>query len=678
MQKFVASIIAVFCVLFSLSAQETGIDGQWNFSSIQNAQSNSIIPITNADKLTLHAGEFQYQLAAKNNLNASGDYIHQNNLLVFYYNQPTDTIRKYKITSLTDSTLVFKEKGISYHFTKETVEKTTGANWQLSSNTIYEDLAKFPDSIKQVVEFTKGKDFLSLNDNGSYENIFDGNYNKGYWLRNNNLIVFKQKAPQNIDVYFEVIEETPQVLTLKKGGNQIYKFINSTHPDYVSLDKVKSEIKASQGFSFSSIWRGILGMLSLILISFLFSNNRKAINWKTVGIGLAVQLLIAIAVLKVGFVQTVFESVGQVFINILDYTRAGSEFLFSGVMDVSSYGFIFAFQVLPTIIFFSALSSVLFYLGIIQKIVKGMAMVLTKILGISGAESLSVAGNIFLGQTEAPLLIKAYLEKMTRSEILLVMVGGMATVAGAVLAAYIGFLGGDDPVERLFYAKHLLAASVMAAPGAIVISKILYPQTEKINNDVEVSQEKIGSNILDAISNGTTEGLKLAVNVGAMLLVFVAFIAMINGIFGWIGDVTSLNSWMAEHTSYTRFSLEAILGTIFSPLMWLIGVATEDMMQMGQLLGVKLAASEFIGYIQLSGMINPENAGHLVYNKSIIMATYMLCGFANFASIGIQIGGIGSLAPGQRKTLSEFGMKALIGGTIASLISATIAGMIIG
>ncbi|MEM6686396.1 MAG: nucleoside transporter C-terminal domain-containing protein, partial [Bacteroidota bacterium] len=383
-------------------------------------------------------------------------------------------------------------------------------------------------------------------------------------------------------------------------------------------------------------------------------------------------------VLKVDFVKTIFESVGQVFINILDYTKAGSEFLFSGVMDVSSYGFIFAFQVLPTIIFFSALTSVLFYLGIIQKVVKGMAKVLTKILGISGAESLSVAGNIFLGQTEAPLLIKAYLERMTRSEILLVMVGGMATVAGAVLAAYIGFLGGDDPAMRLFYAKHLLAASVMAAPGAIVISKILYPQTEKIDNNVEVSQEKIGSNILDAISNGTTEGLKLAVNVGAMLLVFVAFIAMINGIFGWIGDITSLNDWMANNTPYSRFSLEAILGTVFAPLMWLIGVAMEDIMQMGQLLGVKLAASEFIGYIQLSGMINPENAGHLVYNKSIIMATYMLCGFANFASIGIQIGGIGSLAPGQRKTLSEFGIKALIGGTIASLISATIAGMIIG
>jgi CNT family concentrative nucleoside transporter len=283
-----------------------------------------------------------------------------------------------------------------------------------------------------------------------------------------------------------------------------------------------------------------------------------------------------------------------------------------------------------------------------------------------------------LGQTEAPLLIKAYLEKMNRSEILLVMIGGMATVAGAVLAAYIGFLGGDDPVLRLVFAKHLLAASVMAAPGAIVISKILYPQTEAVNTDVQVSTEKIGSNLLDAIANGTTEGLKLALNVGAMLLVFVAFIAMINGILGWVGDITTFNTWIAANSPYQSFSLEAILGTVFAPLMWLIGVANEDVMLMGQLLGIKLAASEFIGYIQLADLKNVANGVHFTYNKSVIMATYMLCGFANFASIGIQIGGIGSLAPGQRKNLSEFGMKAVLGGSLASLLSATIAGMILG
>ncbi|MBI9042342.1 nucleoside transporter C-terminal domain-containing protein [Lutibacter sp.] len=443
-------------------------------------------------------------------------------------------------------------------------------------------------------------------------------------------------------------------------------------------DTINSTIIDNQGFSINSLLRGALGMVSLLLIAYLFSSNRKAINWKTVGAGLSAQLIIGIGVLKVPFIQAIFEFIGGIFTNILDYTAAGSIFLFGDLMNGDSFGFIFVFQILPTIIFFSALTSLLFYLGIIQIIVKGLALVLTKLLHISGAESLSVAGNIFLGQTEAPLMIKAYLERMNRSEILLVMIGGMATVAGGVLAAYIGFLGGNDPVLRLQFAKHLLAASVMAAPGAIVISKILYPQTESINTDVNVSQDKIGSNILDAIANGTTEGLKLAANVAAMLLVFVALIAMLNGILGWFGDVTNLNDWMAANTPYQKFTLESILGTIFAPLMWLIGVATEDIMLMGQLLGVKLAASEFVGYIQLAELKNVASATHFTYNKSVIMATYMLCGFANFASIGIQIGGIGSLAPSQRKTLSEFGMKALIGGSIASLLSATIAGMIIG
>ncbi|THV59299.1 Na+ dependent nucleoside transporter [Flagellimonas alvinocaridis] len=454
--------------------------------------------------------------------------------------------------------------------------------------------------------------------------------------------------------------------------------IGTTIIDDISVQSVTEAIP-NQGFSIHTLWRGALGMAVLIFISFLFSSNRRAINWKTVGIGLSLQLLIAIGVLKVPFVQYVFEKIGEVFVSILDFTRAGSQFLFEGlVVDMDTFGYIFAFQVLPTIVFFSALTSVLFYLGVIQKVVKAMAWLLSKSLGISGAESLSVAGNIFLGQTEAPLLIKAYLEKMNKSEILLVMIGGMATVAGAVLAAYIGFLGGDDPELRLVFAKHLLAASVMAAPGAIVISKILYPQTETVNTDVQVSSEKIGANILDAIANGTTEGLKLALNVGAMLLVFVAFIAMINGILGWVGDWSTLNNWIAANSPYNSFSLEAILGTVFAPLMWLIGVANEDVMLMGQLLGIKLAASEFVGYIQLAELKNMTNDLHFAYNKSVIMATYMLCGFANFASIGIQIGGIGSLAPGQRKTLSEFGMKAVLGGSLASLLSATIAGMILG
>ena len=425
-----------------------------------------------------------------------------------------------------------------------------------------------------------------------------------------------------------------------------------------------------------NIGRGLLGMTVLIAIGYLFSSNRKAINWKTVGIGLGAQLVLALGVLKVPFIKSIFEFIGGIFVLILDFTKAGSSFLLGGMMNVESFGFIFLFQVLPTIVFFSALTSLLFYLGIIQIVVKSFAKVFTKLLHISGAESLSVTGNIFLGQTEAPLMIKAYLEKMNRSEMLLVMIGGMATVAGAVMAAYISFLGGEDPVLRLEFAKHLLAASVMAAPGAIVISKILYPQTEAINTEVSVSYENIGTNILDAIANGTTEGLKLAANVAAMLLVFIAFIAMINHGLGKIGEYTYLNDLIADNTMYEKLSIETILGMIFSPIMWLIGVASDDIMTMGQLLGIKLASSEFVAYAQLAELKNPANAVHLIHQKSVIMATYMLCGFANFASIGIQIGGIGSLAPGQRKTLSEFGMKALLGGTIASLFSATIIGLL--
>ncbi len=457
-------------------------------------------------------------------------------------------------------------------------------------------------------------------------------------------------------------------------------FVLFTNIQSIDAQQSTSEIVSSQGFTIESLLRGLLGMFVLILISYVLSANRKAINWRTVGFGLGAQLILAVGVLKVSFVQIFFEWVGSLFIAVLDFTMEGTKFLFAAFStgEIEAPLVTFAISILPTVIFFSALTSVLFYLGIIQRVVKGLAWLLSKLLQVSGAESLSVAGNIFLGQTESPLMIKAYLEKMNRSEILLVMIGGMATVAGGVLAAYIGFLGGEDEVLRLFYAKHLLTASVMAAPGAIVISKILYPQVETIDNEIHISQEKIGSNILESIANGTTEGLKLALNIGAMLLVFLAFIAMINGILGWVGDLTTLNDWVASNTSYKSFSLEFILGYAFAPLMWLIGIAKEDVALMGQLLGIKLAASEFVGYIQLADLKNPLNLLHLKYEKSIIMATYMLCGFANFASIGIQIGGIGSLAPGQRKTLSEFGIKALIGGTIASLLSATIAGAIIG
>ncbi len=438
-----------------------------------------------------------------------------------------------------------------------------------------------------------------------------------------------------------------------------------------------SSISDSAGMSFKSVYRGLIGMVILLALAWLVSQNRKAINWKVVLIGLTIQIILAIGVLYIPAVQWFFEAVGKIFIKILDFTKVGSVFLLGDMMDMSKFGMIFAFQILPTIIFFSALTSVLFYLGIIQKVVYGLAWLMVKAMKLSGAESLSVAGNIFLGQTEAPLMIKAYLANMNKSEMFLVMVGGMATVAGGVLAAYIGFLGGDDPVQRLIFAKHLLTASVMAAPGAIVISKIIVPQTEKVKMDAEVTKEKVGSNFLDAMSNGTSEGLKLAVNVGAMLLVFFAFIAMFNFILVKIGSYTSLNGLIASATNgnYTELNLQFILGYSLSPLMWAIGVNAQDMTIMGQLLGEKLIASEFVGYTSLAAF---KASGAFVETKSIFMATYMLCGFANFASIGIQIGGIGSLAPNKREFLSKYGIRALIAGSLASLLSATIVGIILG
>ena len=438
------------------------------------------------------------------------------------------------------------------------------------------------------------------------------------------------------------------------------------------------EIIPHQGMSFESLFRGLIGMLVLIILAYLLSNNRKQISWKLVTIGLTAQISIAIGVIKISVIKSFFGIISSFFVKILEYTNAGTTMLLGEFASIDKYGFIFVFQALPIIIFFSALTSVLFYLGIIQKIVQFLAWSLKKLLGISGPESLTVAGNIFLGQTEAPLLIKAYLEKMNRSELFLVMLGGMATVAGSVMGAYIGFLGGDDPIERLAFAKSLLAASVMAAPGAVVVAKIMYPQTDKIIENVTIPTDKIGNNFISTLSMGTAEGVRMAVNVGAMLLVFISLITMINGIFFGIGDGLGLNKWVIENTPYENFSIELILGYLFAPLMWLIGVETMDVAIMGQLLGLKLVASEFVGYIELASLKNINNTLHFGYQKSILMASYLLCGFANFASIGIQVGGISVIAPMQRKNLSELGLKAMIGGTIVSLMSATIAGAILG
>ncbi|TXB67366.1 Na+ dependent nucleoside transporter [Vicingus serpentipes] len=417
-------------------------------------------------------------------------------------------------------------------------------------------------------------------------------------------------------------------------------------------------------------------MAVLIGIAFLFSDNKRKINWPLVAKGLAIQFVFAILVLKVPFVEEGFEFVSKIFTKVIGFTQEGTMFLFrsyvSGELGSSLINFVI--MVLPTVIFFSALTSLFYYWGILQKIVYGFAWVMKKAMNLSGAESLAAAGNIFLGQTEAPLLVKPYLDKMTNSELMCLMSGGMATIAGGVLAAYIGFLGGDDPVQQIYFAKHLLAASVMSAPAAVVAAKILVPETEKFDSNLIISKEKIGSNALEAIANGTSQGIRLAVNVGGMLLVFIALMAMGNYILFKLGDWTTINDMISSNTAFDGLSFQFILGYIFAPIAWLMGVCSEDMVLVGQLLGEKTILNEFVAYVSLGEM---KMAGKFAEEKSIIMATYILCGFANFASIGIQIGGIGALAPSKKGLLSQYGFKALIGGTLASLFTAVVVGMLI-
>jgi len=439
--------------------------------------------------------------------------------------------------------------------------------------------------------------------------------------------------------------------------------------------------EATSYVSFETISRGLMGMLFLIVVAYLLSSNRKAINWNLVIKGLILQAVIAILVLKVPFISSIFDSIAYGFKTVTEYTSAGSSFLFRSFVDgeegISSPLINFAFTILPTIVFFSALMSLLYYWGILQKFVWLFAWVMKKFMKLSGAESLAAAGNVFLGQTESPLLVKPYLMGMSKSEINCLMTGGMATVAGGVLASYISFLGGGDPAQEVFYAKHLLTASIISAPAAIIAAKMLVPETETINQDLKVSKEKIGSNALEAISNGTTDGLKLAVNVGAMLLVFTALIAMANGLLGGFGDMINVNDAIAENTHHEKLSLEMILGYICGPFMWVMGVETTDMWAAGELLGIKTVSNEFMGYIQLGSLKDKPVAEGGVSERTAIMCTYMLCGFANFASIGIQIGGIGSLVPSRKGLLSSLGFKALIGGTLACLFTMVMVGMLI-
>ena len=453
--------------------------------------------------------------------------------------------------------------------------------------------------------------------------------------------------------------------------------------------------------TFVGILRGGLGIGVLLLVCWLLSNNRKEINWRLVGGGMGLQFVLAVLILLVPGVSSIFDYISQGFVSFLNFSEAGAIFLFGNLMQADkTWGYIFAFQVLPTIIFFSAVSSVLYYYGILQAIIRVAAKVMMRIMGLSGAESLAAAANVFIGQTEAPLVVKPYLENMTKSEILCLMVGGMATIAGGVFAAYIGFLGGEDEVMRQYFAKHLLTASIISAPAAIVAAKMLYPEERNrpLDKQLQMSGD-VGNNLLDAISRGTTDGLKLAVNVGVMLLVFTALIALVNAVFlsATDGVNTAANfitgsevNWNASIQAATEnrfegFTFTYLLGLIFAPVAYLLGTPFEDITMVGQLLGQKTVLNEFYAYaefdkIRTASQTLGDDGLPLITplkQKSIIIATYALCGFANFASIGIQIGGIGAIAPGQRKNLTELGIKSLIGGTVACFMTAAIAGMFV-
>jgi len=530
---------------------------------------------------------------------------------------------------------------------------------------LFESIRYEIDSTEKDLQPISDGDFMQINEDGSF------NYTltaipleaNGSWELSGNTLTLNYKTPSDTIRFYNITLLKNALVLNENGMNYSYK-------------RAVVAPKATSGFSISSLFRGILGILSLLLIAFLFSRNRKGIDWKLVSKGLGIQILFAILILKVPIVSSGFEFVGKIFTKIISFTQDGTMFLFSsfetGLIESPLVNFVV--MILPTVIFFSALTSLFYYWGIIPKIVYGFAWLMKKIMRLSGPESVAAAGNIFLGQTESPLLVKPYLDKMTMSEMLCLMSGGMATIAGGVLAAYIGFLGGDDPVQQIMFAKHLLAASVMSAPAAIVAAKILLPEKEEIETKLEVAKSDMGANALEAISNGTTDGLRLAVNVAAMLLVFIALISMANYILLKVGDWTDLNAWIATNTRYPELSFNMILGYIGAPIAWLMGVCKEDMFLVGQLLGEKTVLNEFVGYMSLGEM---KKAGLFFEQKSIIIATYILCGFANFASIGIQIGGIGALAPKRRGDLSKLGILALIAGTLASLFTAVIVGMLI-
>ena len=418
---------------------------------------------------------------------------------------------------------------------------------------------------------------------------------------------------------------------------------------------------------------GLFGLAVLIGIVWLFSNNRRAIDWKLVATGITLQIAFAALVLLVPGGREVFDWLGHGFVKILEFVKAGSGFIFGSLMDTEKFGFIFAFQVLPTIIFFAALMGVMYHLGVMQFIVRMMALAITKVMRVSGAETTSVCASVFIGQTEAPLTVRPYIPKMTESELITMMIGGMAHIAGGVLAAYVGMLGGGDPEQQAFYAKHLLAASIMAAPATLVVAKLLIPETGTplTRGTVKMEVEKTSSNIIDAAAAGAGDGLKLALNIGAMLLAFIALIALINAPLTWFGDVTGLAAAIGKPTD-----LATIFGYLLAPIAWVIGTPWEDATVVGSLIGQKVVINEFIAYTQLASILNGQVPNVALSPQGALIATYALCGFANFSSIAIQIGGIGGLAPERRSDLARFGLRAVLGGTIATLMTATIAGVL--
>ena len=430
--------------------------------------------------------------------------------------------------------------------------------------------------------------------------------------------------------------------------------------------------------SLVSVCRGFLGIAIVLGVAYWMSYDRKRIDWKLVGAGLLMQLLFALAVLYVPVVGIALEWIGKIFVKLMDFTQEGVQFLL-GPLIAQSKGFIFLLNSLPVVIFFSALVSLFYHWGIIQWVVSGMSWLLRRFLHISGAEGLVVSGNVFLGMTEAPVLIKNYLPKMNRSELFLVMVAGMGTIAGTVMATYIGMLAGGDQAARVLFAKHLLSASLMAAPGAIVLAKIICPQTEQVDERlVKMEHTRTYSSVLGALAAGTSTGVRLMVNIAAMLLVFIALVAMANYLLeGVIGRYTGLNEWIQSVSDGKAQGLtfQLILGVLLAPFMWLIGIPYQDMLLVGSLLGQKTILNEFVAYFQLQEW---KEAGMFVYQKSILMSTYLLCGFANISSIGILLGGMGVLAPEKRELITRLGVPAMVGGALVSVLSATIIGMILG